>query len=113
MPPTSKNVPPNVPPSGVGFQNTLLDVKRQKPLIFQRLKLISRMCLDFLESNLGRHDWIRTSDLFRVKGPIFYTFNDLQAAGDCQKTRKYVEDGDFAGDSTGEKLPTKRVGPNF
>jgi len=32
----------------------------------------------------GRHDWIRTSDLFRVKLPGICDFNNLQVAGDCQ-----------------------------
>jgi hypothetical protein len=44
----------------------------------------------------GRHDWIRTNDLFRVKASISHTFNNLQAAGDCQTTRKYVEDESFS-----------------
>jgi len=43
-----------------------LDAKRQKPLIFQRLTYPLWMSLDYLESGNGRHDWIRTSDLFRV-----------------------------------------------
>jgi hypothetical protein len=50
------------------------------------------------------HDWIRTSDLFRVKAFISSKINNLQAAGDCQNTRKYVEDGNLAGGFTGEKL---------
>ena len=29
----------------------------------------------------GRHDWIRTSDLFRVKHNITFTFNCLTARG--------------------------------
>jgi hypothetical protein len=39
----------------------------QKPLIIQRLWSLFGIVWDDLESNLGRHDWIRTSDLFRVK----------------------------------------------
>ena len=58
--------------------------------------------LDVFESGLGRNDWIRTSDLFRVKASISRTFNNLQGARDCQRTRKYVEDGCLAGDFTGE-----------
>ena len=59
----------------------------------------------FMNTNYlyGRHDWTRTSDLFRVKASIHCTFNILQAAGDCQTTRKYAEDGDLAGDFTGEE----------
>ena len=49
------------------------------------------------------HDWIRTSDLFRVKVSIHCTFNILQAAGDCQTTRKYAEGGDLTGDFAGEE----------
>ena len=67
MPPILKIMPPHMPPLGVGFHFTPLDVKRQKPLIFQRLSLTYWMSLDVFETNLGRHDWIRTSDLFRVK----------------------------------------------
>jgi hypothetical protein len=60
---------------GIGFHNahldakrhTHLDAKRQKPLIFQRLIWTLWTVLEVFESNLGRHDWIRTSDLFRVK----------------------------------------------
>ena len=62
-----KIVPLIRPPSGVGFHNTALDAKRQKPLIFQRLWSILWIVWDVFESNLGRHDWIRTNDLFRVK----------------------------------------------
>ena len=40
----------------------------------------------------------------RVKASISSTFNNLQAAGDCQSTRKFVEDGDLAGDFAGEEL---------
>jgi hypothetical protein len=58
----------------------------------------------------GRHDWIRTSDLFRVKASISTTFNNLQAAEDCLETRKYVEDENLAGDFTGEKS-SDVVGP--
>jgi hypothetical protein len=29
----------------------------------------------------GRHDWIRTSDLFRVNLHLTFTFNDLTAHG--------------------------------
>ena len=49
------------------------------------------------------HDWIRTSDLFRVKASIHCTFNILQAAGDCQTTRKYAEGGHLTGDFAGEE----------
>jgi hypothetical protein len=51
----------------------------------------------------GRHDWIRTNDLFRVKASISNTFNNLQAAGDCQTTRKYAEGGHLTGDFAGEE----------
>jgi hypothetical protein len=61
------------------------------------------MSSDVSKSNLGRHDWIRTSDLFRVKASIHCTFNILQAAGDCQTTRKYAEGGHLTGDFAGEK----------
>jgi hypothetical protein len=50
----------------------------------------------------GRHEWIRTNDRFRVKASIPHTFNYLQDAGDCQNTRKYVEDEILAGDFTGD-----------
>ena len=56
-----------MPPQEHGFHDIALDVKIQKPLILQRLILVIWMSLDVSESNLGRHDWIRTSDLFRVK----------------------------------------------
>jgi len=56
-----------MPPPERGFHDTALDVKIQKPLIFQRLTIYFWMSLDGNISNLGRHDWIRTSDLFRVK----------------------------------------------
>jgi hypothetical protein len=49
------------------------------------------------------HDWIRTSDLFRVKASIHCTVNILQAAGDCQTTRKYAEDEHLTGDFAGEE----------
>ena len=45
----------------------------------------------------------RTDDLFHAIAPIKCTFNNLQATGDCQTTRKYDEDEDLAGDFTGEK----------
>ena len=67
MPPSPKIMPPVVPPLEAGFHNTALDTKRQKPLIFQRLVFILWMSVDVFKSNFGRHDWIRTNDLFRVK----------------------------------------------
>ena len=45
----------------------------------------------------------RTGDLFHAIAPIKCTFNNLQAAGDCQTTRKYAGGGDMAGDFTGEE----------
>jgi hypothetical protein len=39
----------------------------QKPLISQRLIVSCWMSSDVSKLNLGRHGWIRTSDLFRVK----------------------------------------------
>jgi hypothetical protein len=39
------------------------------------------MSSDVYESNLGRHDWIRTSDLFRAEQNITFTFNYLTAHG--------------------------------
>jgi hypothetical protein len=62
------------------------------------------MSPDVFESTLGRHDWIRTSDLFRVKAFISNTFNNLQAAGDCQSTPNDLEDGYLAGDFTGDAI---------
>ena len=56
-----------MPPPERGFHDTALDVKAQKPLIFQRLRYFFWMSLDVSKLYLGRHDWIRTSDLFRVK----------------------------------------------
>lgn len=66
-PRSGKLIPPDVPPLEIGFHDTALDAKRQKPLIFQRLGLILWIVLELLESGNGRHDWTRTSDLFRVK----------------------------------------------
>jgi hypothetical protein len=60
-------VPPDVPQVELGFHDTPLDAERQKPLIFQRLGLTFWTVMDVAESENGRHDWIRTSDLFRVK----------------------------------------------
>ncbi len=40
---------------------------RQKLLLLQQLNLVLWTVWDVLESRNGRHDWIRTSDLFRVK----------------------------------------------
>ena len=57
MPPIPELMPPNVPPLGVGFHNTPLDAKRQKPLIFQRLSLIlglhSMSVAEFLVGTTG------------------------------------------------------------
>ena len=44
----------------------------------------------------------RTDDLFHAIAPINCTFNNLQAAGDCQTTRKYAEGGHLTGDFAGE-----------
>jgi hypothetical protein len=52
---------------------------------------------------IGGPDRDRTDDLFHAIAPIKCTFNNLQAAGDCQPTRKYAEDGHLTGDFTGEK----------
>jgi hypothetical protein len=52
---------------GLGFHDTSLDAKRQKPLIMQRLDFNLWIVSDVPEFKNGRHDWIRTSDLFRVK----------------------------------------------
>jgi hypothetical protein len=49
------------------------------------------------------HDWIRTSDLFRVKASISITFNNLQAAGDRLTAPKNGKDAIQAGDFTGEE----------
>jgi hypothetical protein len=40
---------------------------------------------------------------FYAIAPIKCTFNNLQATGDCQTTRKYAQGGELAGDFTGEK----------
>ncbi|MGB6689546.1 MAG: hypothetical protein WBE76_17055 [Terracidiphilus sp.] len=45
----------------------------------------------------------RTDDLFHAIAPIKRTFNNLQAAGDCQTTRKYAEGGHLTGDFAGEE----------
>ena|ERR1035441_8695495 len=45
----------------------------------------------------------RTGDLFHAIAPIKCTFNNLQAAGDCQTTRKYAEGPHLTGDFAGEK----------
>jgi hypothetical protein len=45
----------------------------------------------------------RTDDLFHAIAPIKCTFNNLQAAGDCQTTRKYAEGGHLTGDYAGEE----------
>jgi len=58
---------PEIPRLRVGFHDTPLDVKGQKPLSFQRLASELWTLLDVLQSGIGMHDWIRTSDLFRVK----------------------------------------------
>ena len=50
-----------------GSHDTALDHKTQKPLISQQLLSKFWMSLGYLELSLGRHDWIRTNDLFRVK----------------------------------------------
>jgi hypothetical protein len=42
-------------------------------------------------------------DRFLLKAPIHCTFNILQAAGDCQTTRKYAESGHLTGDFAGEE----------
>ena len=39
----------------------------KKPLTIQRLAGTPLSVLNVLGSGNGRHDWIRTSDLFRVK----------------------------------------------
>ena len=56
-------------------------LKTQKPLILQRLNLFSWIVSDVFESNFGRHDWIRTNDLFRVNLHLTFTFNNLTAHG--------------------------------
>ena len=55
------------------------------------------------ECLFGGPDRDRTDDLFHAIAPIKFTFNNLQAAGDCQTTRKYAEGGDLTGDFTGEE----------
>ena len=52
---------------------------------------------------IGGPDRDRTDDLFHAIAPIKFTFNNLQAAGDCQTTRKYAEGGHSTGDFAGEK----------
>jgi hypothetical protein len=42
-------------------------------------------------------------DLFQAIAHIKCTFNNLQAAGDCQTTRKYAEGGHLTGDFAGEE----------
>ena len=64
-------VPPEIPPPGVGSHNTLLDIKRQKTLIYQRFNLDLRMSLDVLESYLGGRCRIRTCDFHRVKVALY------------------------------------------
>jgi len=54
---------------GLGFHDTPLDVEKTKAADFQRLGLAFWIVLDVVESKNGRHDWIRTNDLFRVKFP--------------------------------------------
>jgi hypothetical protein len=51
----------------------------------------------------GGPDRDRTDDLFHAIAPIKCTFNNLQAAGDCQTTRKYAEDEYLTGDFAGEE----------
>lgn len=60
-------IPPDIPPLGIGCHNTPLDVKGREPLISQRLNFVFWIVWEVLKSRNGRHDWIRTSDLFRVK----------------------------------------------
>jgi hypothetical protein len=52
---------------------------------------------------IGGPDRDRTDDLFHAIAPIKCTFNNLQAAGDCQTTRKYAEDEYLTGDFAGEE----------
>jgi hypothetical protein len=51
----------------------------------------------------GGPDRDRTDDLFHAIAPIKRAFNNLQAAGDCQTTRKYAEGGQLTGDFAGEE----------
>jgi hypothetical protein len=67
MPSKLEIVPPKLPPPGTGSHYAALETKRQKPLTFSGFASFSELYLDVFESIRGRHDWIRTSDLFRVK----------------------------------------------
>ena len=58
-------------------------------------------CRDYC-GNDGGHGRDRTDDLFHATAPIKCTFNNLQAVGDCQTTRKYAEGGYLTGDFAGE-----------
>ena len=55
-------------------------------------------------SNLLKQRDIGVLCIHRVKGRIVFTYNDLQVAGDCQRTRKYVEADNFTGEITGETV---------
>jgi hypothetical protein len=35
---------------------------------------------------------------------MLFTYNNIQIAGDCPRTRKYVEADNFTGEITGEKF---------
>jgi hypothetical protein len=52
---------------------------------------------------IGGPDRDRTDDLFHAIAPIKCIFNNLQAAVDCQTTRKYAEVGHLTGDFAGEE----------
>src|SRR5215469_9965922 len=58
----------------------------------------------YLIERYGRHERIRTADLYRVNLSITFTFNYLHVAGDCRTTTKYVEAETLAGDFAGENL---------
>ena len=46
------------------------------------------MYLDVLESKDGRHDWIRTSDIFRVKDHTFLKISHLRTSRLPFRTRR-------------------------
>ncbi len=60
-----------MPPGEHGFHNTPSDVKRQKPLNYQRIVLFLWTVLDVLESVSGGHSRIRTYDFHRVKVALY------------------------------------------
>ena len=71
MPPIPKIRAPEMPPGEHGFHNTPLDVKRQSPLLFQRIVWFFWIVLDVLELISGGRSRIRTYDFHRVKVALY------------------------------------------